>query len=196
MFKKLLNAISTAAKTGAQIANVQTILLRNYRVSLEKNNVDDLQEICRRFGDDYNNDELAVIYLLKICSEFNQDHPSKVRTLGNWIRIVRLADGDGVLNKSLVDEFLSIAKSLLDHPNNPESSGGAEDCDAETKPFLFTTEQSFPSESEAKEFADWIRGTSDNPEVTVCRSESGNWLVRSTEKSYQEDDPSGWPRKD
>ncbi len=36
MFGKIFRSISAAAKTGSQMANAQTILLRNYRVALEK----------------------------------------------------------------------------------------------------------------------------------------------------------------
>jgi hypothetical protein len=197
MFKKLFNSISTAAKTGSQMANVQTILLRNYRVALEKNNLQDLQAICKCFGETYNNDELAVIYLLKICSEFNLNHPNKDRTVSNWIKIVHLADGDGVLNQSLVDEFLSTANSILAQPitaqDQPSTTSNSEPP-AITKPALFTSEQSFPTEAEAIDFSNWIKGTSDNPEISIFRESTGNWVVRSTEKSYQEDDPSGWPK--
>ena len=116
MFGKLFKSISASAKSGMQMGNVQTILLRNYRLALEKNNVHDLQDICKCFGENFNEDELAVIYLLKICSEFNEEHPNKERTVSNWIHTVSLADSDGLLDKSLVDEFLSTANSLLENP--------------------------------------------------------------------------------
>lgn len=199
MLKMLFKSISTAAKTGLQIANVQTILLRNYRVALDKNNVQDLQDICKCFGETYNNDELAVIYLLKICSEFNPNHPNKDRTVRNWIKIVHLADGDGVLNQSLVDEFLSTANSILSQPitaKDKQSTTSNIVPPSETKPASFTNEQSFPAEAEAIDFANWIKGTSDDPELAVFRNATGNWIVRSTERSYDEDHPSGWTRQD
>ncbi len=102
-----------------------------------------------------------------------------------------------MLKKELVDEFLSVANSLLDHkdsdvteflPQNEQREGFKQ------RPMQYEIQQSFPSESEARNFANWIKGTSDGSEVSVFRNDAEEWVVKSTERSYLEDDPSGWSK--
>lgn len=57
----------------------------------------------------------------------------------------------------------------------------------------FRTTQEFSTDQEAREFANWINGTTPDASILITKSDSKNcWTVEWTETRHLEDDPSGY----
>lgn len=201
MFSNFFKSISSTSRLVSQMTKIQNILLRDYRLALERNNIADLENVCIEHGDKLNVHELAIVYLYEVMANFHPDHPRKNETILRWIKIVNLANENGWLNDQFVTElFLERANALVynsDSSSQPseKTSASINEFDAPTEKLKFATNQSFPTETEAQNFANWIRGTSDS-DVSVFEGRDGEWIVKFTETIYSKDDPSGWTRKD